>query len=83
MCNELATVTERINVLLARIERGDYPDRARLEDTLTGLPPVVPATTTPSPSPGSCCAMNASARTKPGASWSPPGRSLRTRRGRL
>jgi hypothetical protein len=35
MCNELATVTERINVLLARIERGDYPDRTRLEDTLT------------------------------------------------
>lgn len=35
MRNDLATVTERINVLLARIERGDYPDRARLEDTLT------------------------------------------------
>jgi hypothetical protein len=35
MPNELDTVIERINVLLARIERGDYPDRARLEDTLT------------------------------------------------
>ncbi len=35
MGNDLAAVTERINVLLARIERGDYPDRARLEDTLT------------------------------------------------
>lgn len=35
MRNELATVTDRINLLLARIERGDYPDRARLEDTLT------------------------------------------------
>lgn len=35
MRNELVTVTDRINLLLARIERGDYPDRARLEDTLT------------------------------------------------
>ena len=35
MRNELATVTDRINLLIARIERGDYPDRARLEDTLT------------------------------------------------
>lgn len=35
MPNELATVTERINVLLARIQRGDYPERAQLEDTLT------------------------------------------------
>jgi hypothetical protein len=35
MRDDLATVTERINVLLARIERGDCPDRARLEDTLT------------------------------------------------
>ena len=30
-----AAVTDRINLLLARLERGDYPDRARLEDTLT------------------------------------------------
>ena len=35
MRNELAAVTDRINLLLARLERGDYPDRARLEDTLT------------------------------------------------
>lgn len=35
MHNDLAAVTERINVLIARIEREDYPDRARLEDTLT------------------------------------------------
>jgi hypothetical protein len=33
--NHLAAVTDRINVLLARLERGDYPDRARLENTLT------------------------------------------------
>jgi hypothetical protein len=33
--NELAAVTDRISVLLARLERGDYPERARLEDTLT------------------------------------------------
>jgi hypothetical protein len=33
--DELAAITERINVLLARLERGDYPDQARLEDTLT------------------------------------------------
>jgi hypothetical protein len=33
--NELAAITERINVLLDRLERGDYPDRANLEDTLT------------------------------------------------
>jgi hypothetical protein len=31
----LASTTDRINVLLDRIERGDYPDRARLEETLT------------------------------------------------
>ena len=35
MRNELAAITERINVLLDRLERGDYPDRAKLEDTLT------------------------------------------------
>ncbi|MGH3079894.1 MAG: hypothetical protein ACRDNH_02000 [Gaiellaceae bacterium] len=35
MRNHLAAVTDRINLLLARLERGDYPDRARLEDTLT------------------------------------------------
>jgi hypothetical protein len=35
MHNELAAVTDRINGLLARMERGDYPSRARLEDTLT------------------------------------------------
>jgi hypothetical protein len=33
--NQLAAVTDRINLLLARLQRGDYPDRARLEDTLT------------------------------------------------
>jgi hypothetical protein len=33
--NHLSSVTDRINLLLARLERGDYPDRARLEDTLT------------------------------------------------
>jgi hypothetical protein len=33
--DQLAAVTDRINLLLARLERGDYPDRARLEDTLT------------------------------------------------
>jgi hypothetical protein len=33
--NELPSLIERINLLLARLERGDYPDRARLEDTLT------------------------------------------------
>ena len=31
----LASTTDRINALLARIERGDYPERARLEETLT------------------------------------------------
>jgi hypothetical protein len=31
----LAATTDRINVLLDRIEQGDYPDRARLEETLT------------------------------------------------
>ena len=35
MQNQLAAVTDRINLLLARLERGDYPDRARFEDTLT------------------------------------------------
>jgi hypothetical protein len=33
--HELATITDHIQGLLARIERGDYPDQARLEDTLT------------------------------------------------
>jgi hypothetical protein len=31
----LASTTDRITSLLDRIERGDYPDRARLEETLT------------------------------------------------
>jgi hypothetical protein len=31
----LASTTDRINVLLDRIERGDYPERSRLEETLT------------------------------------------------
>ncbi len=35
MRRDLATTTERIQELLARIERGDYPEQARLEDTLT------------------------------------------------
>lgn len=35
MRHELAALTERIIALLERIERGDYPDRAGLEDTLT------------------------------------------------
>lgn len=35
MSNDLATVTERIIVLLEQIERGDYPDREGFESTLT------------------------------------------------
>lgn len=35
MSNDLAAVTERIIVLLEQIERGERPDRAGLEDTLT------------------------------------------------
>jgi hypothetical protein len=35
MPNELAAVTEQLNVLLARIERGEAPERSRLEETLT------------------------------------------------
>jgi hypothetical protein len=35
MSHDLATVTERIIVLLDQIERGERPDRAGLEDTLT------------------------------------------------
>jgi hypothetical protein len=35
MTNDLATVTERLIVLLEQIERGDYPDREGLETTLT------------------------------------------------
>lgn len=35
MPNELAAVTEEINVLLACIERGETPDRSLLEETLT------------------------------------------------
>jgi uncharacterized protein (DUF2342 family) len=31
----LAATTDRINTLLERMEHGDYPDRARLEETLT------------------------------------------------
>jgi hypothetical protein len=32
---ELGSVTDRINLTLARLEQRDYPDRARLEATLT------------------------------------------------
>ena len=35
MRNDLAAITERINVLLDRLERSDYPDQANLEETLT------------------------------------------------
>jgi hypothetical protein len=35
MSNELESVTERILLLLDRIERGDSPSRAPLEDALT------------------------------------------------
>lgn len=35
MRHELESITDRIQSLLARLERGDYPDRAALEDTLT------------------------------------------------
>jgi hypothetical protein len=35
MSNDLATVTERVIVLLEQIERGEYPDREGLESTLT------------------------------------------------
>jgi hypothetical protein len=35
MRHDLASITDRIQTLLARIERGDYPDQVRLEDTLT------------------------------------------------
>ena len=35
MRHDLATITDRIQELLARIERGDYPGQAGLEDTLT------------------------------------------------
>jgi hypothetical protein len=31
----LASTTDRINILVDRIESGDYPDRARVEETLT------------------------------------------------
>jgi hypothetical protein len=31
----LASTTDRINILLDEIERGDYPERARIEETLT------------------------------------------------
>lgn len=31
----LASTTDRIHLLLDRIEQGDYPDRAGLEETLT------------------------------------------------
>jgi hypothetical protein len=33
--NQLSSITDRIQGLLARIERGDYPDPAWLESTLT------------------------------------------------
>jgi ABC-type phosphate transport system auxiliary subunit len=35
MSQELAAATDRIETLLARLERGDQPDRARVDDTLT------------------------------------------------
>lgn len=35
MRNELASVTDSINALLDQIQRGDSPQRARLEETLT------------------------------------------------
>lgn len=35
MRHQLASITDRIHGLLARIERGDYPDQAQLENTLT------------------------------------------------
>jgi hypothetical protein len=35
MRHDLASTIDRIHALLARIERGDYPDQDRLEDTLT------------------------------------------------
>ena len=35
MRNELAAVIDRINLLAGRIERGDYPEKSRLENTLT------------------------------------------------
>jgi hypothetical protein len=35
MRHDLTSITDRIQTLLARIERGDYPDQDRLEDTLT------------------------------------------------
>jgi hypothetical protein len=35
MHHDLAATTDRIQELLARIERADYPDQARLENTLT------------------------------------------------
>ena len=35
MRQELASVTDRINALLDRLERGESPDRAALEHTLT------------------------------------------------
>ena len=35
MHQELVSVTDRINVTLARIEQGDHPERADFEETLT------------------------------------------------
>jgi pantothenate kinase len=35
MPQQLAATTDRIQTLLARLDRGDYPDRARIETTLT------------------------------------------------
>ena len=35
MPQELASTRNRIQTLLTRLERGDYPDRARIENTLT------------------------------------------------
>jgi hypothetical protein len=35
MPQEITTLTHRIELMLARLERGDSPDRVRLEDMLT------------------------------------------------
>jgi pantothenate kinase len=33
--HQLESTTDRIQTLLSKLERGDYPDRARIETTLT------------------------------------------------
>ena len=35
MRHDLTLITERVHLLLRRIERGDYPDQVTLENTLT------------------------------------------------